>query len=154
MKNPLLDLHPDLEFLDRGFLDGATYRMDFLDPQAIVPLADKFGLTYCFYTLEHVRDPWLWCKHLLYITAPGGYVYLSTVFWFPYHPSPEDYWRFSPDALGLLFEGENILWKGWEDRVGVAILVRKRHEEHIASYSGLSAVRLCVEDAVPAAMGL
>ena len=38
------------------------------------------------------------------IATPGGLVIVSTVFCYPYHPSPHDYWRFTQDGLALLAE--------------------------------------------------
>lgn len=76
---------------------------DFLDWEAIAPLAGRFDLVFCFDTLEHILNPFKFCEHLIYITRPGGYVYVATVLEWPYHPSPEDYFRFSPSGLRKCF---------------------------------------------------
>ena len=57
--NPILEIHPDIFFLDRGFnvetMGGKVHaRIDFLDKKSIENLQDKFDITYCFDTLEHV----------------------------------------------------------------------------------------------------
>ncbi|TFH51109.1 MAG: FkbM family methyltransferase, partial [Lysobacterales bacterium] len=136
-RNPLLDIHPHLAFLDRGFnLEAlntrADHEVDFLDPHVAEALDSRFDMVFCFDTLEHVSDPATFCEHLLRIVRPGGHVYLATVFEWPYHPSPEDYFRFSPSGLrecfrkGLSSVGGTILWCDWEsDRRAVALLANK-----------------------------
>jgi len=126
--NPLLDLYPDILFLDKGFQSqlGIDKIADFLDADDIMRFRQTFQVVTCFDTLEHVENPFKWCRHLRYITVTGGYVYLSTVFNFPYHPSPMDYWRFTPAALSLLFDTAaiEVLDSGWEGDRSVYILGR------------------------------
>jgi hypothetical protein len=40
---------------------------------------------------------------MIFVAKPGGYIYVATVFEWPYHPSPEDYFRFIPAGLRELF---------------------------------------------------
>lgn len=61
------------------------------------------GTAICVDTLEHVRDPVQACKEITRILRPGGAVVLTTCFNFPVHNCPHDYWRFTPDAMRLLF---------------------------------------------------
>lgn len=140
-QNPLLKLYPNMILLDKGFnnqyLGGRTDEfIDMLDNKAINHLKDRFDLVFSFDTLEHVTDPFTFCDHLLSITKPGGHIYLSTVFSYVYHPSPEDYFRFSPSGLRQCFVGSilgntrnqdvSILWGDWEScGYGVAILLKK-----------------------------
>jgi SAM-dependent methyltransferase len=137
--NPLLELSPGLELLDRGFnVDvvgtSADHVVDFLDPAVASRLEGRFDLVYCFDTLEHVSDPFRFAEHLVRILKPGGHLYLATVFQWAYHPSPEDYFRFSPIGLLEVFTGPvNVmrgqfdpLWLGWgTDPRGVVILGRR-----------------------------
>lgn len=53
--------------------------------------------------LEHVREPQLVVDELWRVLAPGGACILSTRFICPYHPSPNDYYRFTWDSLRHLF---------------------------------------------------
>lgn len=135
-RNPLLALIPELRFLDAGFnIDElhthADERIDFCHAPSIAHLAETFDLVFCFDTLEHIADPVTFCANLLSVTRPGGFIYLSTVFNFVYHPSPEDYFRFSPTGLRAVFSqassaghAAEILWTDWEsDDFGVAILL-------------------------------
>jgi len=123
--NPILDLNREVEFLDPDEDKGAGHKIDFLDAHSILSLQGKYDIVYCFDTLEHIPDPFLFCKHLLEITKIGGYVFVATVFRWPYHPSPEDYWRFTPSALRLLFTESEILWCDWNGPHGVALLARR-----------------------------
>lgn len=109
--NPLKRVIPNLVFLDKGFnveaLNTSAHQvLDFLDRQSIAGLAGRFDLVFCFDTLEHVQNPFRFCEHLIYITKPGGYIYVATVFEWPYHPSPEDYFRFSPSGLRECFTSD------------------------------------------------
>jgi SAM-dependent methyltransferase len=139
-RNPLLDISPKVVFLDRGFNvevigTKADEVVDFLNSKSILHLRDRFDLVYCFDTLEHASNPFRFCEHLIYITKPDGYIYVATVFEWPYHPSPQDYFRFSPEGLRECFENPVnlyrdevvVLWCDWEsDRRAVALLGQRR----------------------------
>lgn len=60
---------------------------------------DQFGTALCLNVLEHVRNPFRVMAALYQVLQPGGVLILETVFSFPYHPSPDDNWRFSPGCL-------------------------------------------------------
>lgn len=132
--NPLTKLIPHLTLLDRGFNEtelgtSSDEKVDFLVPESIEHLRNGFDIVFSFDTLEHVSNPFKFCEHLLRVAKPGGYVYVSTIFSWVYHPSPEDYFRFSPAGLEACFaeaaEG-GVLWSGWEsDERGVAVLAYK-----------------------------
>lgn len=67
-----------------------------------VPLrAESAAIVVSLDTLEHVREPWRFVQDAYRLLAPGGYLFLITVFWFPVHHRP-DYWRFTPDGLEAL----------------------------------------------------
>lgn len=132
-RNPMLDLMPQVRFLDLGFLGGLRgqdIQGDFLDPNVVIPLQDAFRFTCSFTTLEHVGNPFKFARHMALVTQPGGYIWLTSVFSFPYHPSPEDYWRFSPKGLKVLFDDlpVNVSWYGWNDMhpEGVHLFAQKR----------------------------
>lgn len=139
VENPLLAVNPQLTLLDRGFNaeefdTGQDETMDFLDPRAIAHLRDRHALVFCFDTLEHVSNPFVFSDHLVQIARPGGFVYVSTVFSWEYHPSPEDYFRYSPVGLRQCFkdgantsrDGVSIVWCDWEsDERAVALLAYK-----------------------------
>ncbi len=120
--NPLLQVFPKLEFLDRGFNEEAIgtdqdHTVDFTIDEQVAPLLDTYDMAISFDTLEHVDKPVDFCRNLLRVVKPGGYVYLQTVFKYQYHPSPEDYYRFSPTGLKECFRdsGGDILECGWDE---------------------------------------
>jgi SAM-dependent methyltransferase len=131
--NPLLSRLPEIKFFDQGFNANqisteSDIQADFLDFANIAPISDSFDLTVSFDTLEHVRDPFLFCKHLVSITKPGCYLYLQTVFSWKYHPSPKDYFRFSPEGLAECFSQTNVevLECGWDvEEVSTFIFLRR-----------------------------
>jgi SAM-dependent methyltransferase len=112
-ENPLVAAIPGIKFFDKGFNAEAIntssdMEADFLEMDNIVSFLHYFDLSVSFDTLEHVRQPFVFCKHLADITKPGGYIYLQTVFSWVYHPSPKDFFRFSPDGLLECFSGLDV----------------------------------------------
>ena len=77
--------------------------------------AGAFGTAVCLNVLEHVQNPFRVMAALYQLLREGGMLILETVFSFPYHPSPNDYWRFSPDCLRYLAEtaGFTVLECDW-----------------------------------------
>ncbi|MEK6832859.1 MAG: methyltransferase domain-containing protein [Nanoarchaeota archaeon] len=59
---------------------------------------------------EHVNNPYKISDCLFQILKPGGYLFNSTPFLFPHHPSPEDNFRFSPVALRRIHESSGFKW--------------------------------------------
>lgn len=77
--------------------------------------ANTFGTAVCLNVLEHVNNPFRVFAALHQIMREGGLLVLETVFSFPYHPSPNDFWRFSPECLRHLAEtaGFTVLECDW-----------------------------------------
>lgn len=59
---------------------------------------------------EHVDNPYRVSDALFKLLRPGGFLVNSTPFLFPYHPSPEDNFRFSPIALRRIHEASGFKW--------------------------------------------
>ncbi len=76
---------------------------------------DAFGTAVCLNVMEHVQNPFRVFAALYQVMRPNSLLIVETVFSFPYHPSPNDYWRFSPDCLRYLSEtaGFRVLECGW-----------------------------------------
>lgn len=75
-----------------------------------LPVEDgSFDVVLCTQVLEHCDDPAQAVRELRRVTAPGGRVLASTHGVQVYHPSPEDYWRWTHAGLRRLFE-ENAEW--------------------------------------------
>ena len=54
--------------------------------------------------LEHVRYPQRVVAEIFRILKPGGTVYVSVPFVFPYHADPDDFYRFSHRGVSILCE--------------------------------------------------
>jgi SAM-dependent methyltransferase len=54
--------------------------------------------------LEHVRYPQRVVSEIYRILKPGGMVYISVPFIFPFHADPDDFYRFSHKGLEILCE--------------------------------------------------
>jgi SAM-dependent methyltransferase len=57
----------------------------------------------CLSVLEHVDDPAQAVRELYRVVRPGGVVLASTHGCFPWHPYPQDHWRWTQTGLPLLF---------------------------------------------------
>lgn len=64
------------------------------------PVEDaSYDVVLCNQVLEHCDDPRRAVAELRRVTAPRGRVLASTHGVMPYHPSPNDYWRWTTPAL-------------------------------------------------------
>ena len=63
----------------------------------------RFRTVFCLCVLEHCRNPFLMCQNIAGLLEPGGVVYVSVPFAWKFHGYPSDYWRFTPQAIRLLF---------------------------------------------------
>lgn len=77
--------------------------------------ADSFDTAVCLNVIEHVQNPFRVFAALFQVMRAGSILIIETVFSFPYHPSPLDYWRYSPDCLRYLSErsGFKVLECDW-----------------------------------------
>ena len=79
-----------------------------------LPVDDAaFDVVLCTQVLEHCDDPAQAVRELRRVTAPGGRVLASTHGVQVYHPSPEDYWRWTHAGLRRLFT-EHADWESVE----------------------------------------
>lgn len=116
--NPVL---ADYDLLPASpFIQLKQRPLDHIDPQYLIfnpergdpPIEEMegyaFGVIVCVSVLEHVSNPFAVLEGLARNLREGGLLILSTVFAFRYHPAPQDYWRFTPDALRLLAESAGL----------------------------------------------
>ena len=69
-----------------------------------IPLEDaSFDVVLCLQVLEHVPDPAAAVRELRRVAKPGGRVLTSTHGVYPYHPNPNDLWRWTHTGLEHLF---------------------------------------------------
>lgn len=75
-------------------------RAELRGPVEALPADDgSFEVVLCNQVLEHVDDPALAIRELFRVVAPGGRLLLTTHGTQVYHPSPADYWRWTPAGL-------------------------------------------------------
>lgn len=71
---------------------------------------DHFNFAIMVSVFEHVANPYVVSDAIFKIMKPGGYLFNSTPFIFPYHPSPEDNFRYSPKALERIHSSSGFRW--------------------------------------------
>jgi SAM-dependent methyltransferase len=74
-------------------------------------LQRRFGLVVCRALLEHVKNPIIAARNIEGLVREGGHLYVGGPWVWGYHPYPNDYWRLSFAAFGVLFP--NVDWKQW-----------------------------------------
>ena len=62
----------------------------------------------CTSVLEHLKEPSQCISEVTRCLKPGGILLLSTCFIYPFHESPQDYYRFSRRGLKHLLEKNNL----------------------------------------------
>jgi SAM-dependent methyltransferase len=60
---------------------------------------DVFDAVCSEQVLEHVRNPQEVIAEMIRVTKPGGSIYISVPFIYPYHPSPDDFSRWSIEGV-------------------------------------------------------
>jgi len=71
----------------------------------------------CLQVLEHVPAPDAAVRELRRVVRPGGRVLASTHGVYPFHPNPEDLWRWTHTGLERLFR-DNGSWSSVGVRAG------------------------------------
>src|SRR5262249_60491977 len=64
-----------------------------------------FAVVLCTQVLEHGGDPAAAVRELRRVLRPGGCALVSTHGVYPYHPNPDDLWRWTHEGLARLFRG-------------------------------------------------
>lgn len=91
---------------------------DLIGAVEALPVDDaSFDVVLCNQVLEHCDDPVQAVRELRRVTAPGGRVLASTHGVQVYHPSPNDYWRWTHAGLEKLFR-DAADWDTLEVRPG------------------------------------
>ena len=66
--------------------------------------AGRFSGVLCSEVLEHVARPWVALPALREVIRPGGWLVVTTLFSFPEHGFPDDFYRYTRSGLTLLLE--------------------------------------------------
>lgn len=75
------------------------------DIEKRIPFDDnEFKCVLCSEVMEHLYKPWDALKEMHRVTMPGGWVVITTLFSFPVHGYPDDYWRYTPSCMRRLLE--------------------------------------------------
>lgn len=81
---------------------------------------DSFDFCVSDQVLEHVEgDPVTAFRESARVVRPGGFVCHTTCFINEVHGVPRDFWRFTPDALGLMAQlcgCKPLMFAGWGNR--------------------------------------
>jgi SAM-dependent methyltransferase len=78
-----------------------------------LPFLDaSIDLVICESVIEHVLEPELVFKEIVRVLAPGGYAYVSLPFMYPFHASPNDFTRFTRNALRRRFSELEVVDEG------------------------------------------
>lgn len=79
-----------------------------------LPYADgSFGSVIAMNTFEHVPRFWRGLEEVYRVLRPDGALFLAAPFYFRIHDYPNDYWRFTPEAFGLLLADYPSQILGW-----------------------------------------
>ncbi len=78
--------------------------IDAVCPAEQLPIRDGWAdVVLCLSVLEHVDDPSQVVRELHRVVNGSGVVFASTHGCFPWHPYPQDHWRWTQTGLPLLF---------------------------------------------------
>ena len=80
--------------------------------------AGRFGAFVAMAVFEHLERPWIAAREVARVLAPGGLFLVGTHQCFPLHGFPQDFFRFSKEALSLIFAdaGLEILEASYSER--------------------------------------
>ncbi|MHB1711889.1 MAG: methyltransferase domain-containing protein [Acidimicrobiales bacterium] len=73
---------------------------------------ESVGTALMLDTVEHVREPWKAMQEIHRCLKPGGLVLMTSVFFFPIHSFPDDYWRFTASAMDVLLQDFDLAHTG------------------------------------------
>ena len=83
------------------------------DVEALPLETSSVGTVLALNTFEHVPRFWRGFEEIYRVLRPEGALLVSCPFYFRIHNFPSDYWRFSPEALGVLLEAYPSKILGW-----------------------------------------
>jgi SAM-dependent methyltransferase len=108
----LRSLFPEKPFLGIDIRPGLG--VDQVADVESLPLeSHSIGTAIALNTFEHVPRFWRGFEELYRVLRPDGALLVSCPFYFRIHNFPSDFWRFSPEALGLLLERYPSKILGW-----------------------------------------
>ncbi len=111
--------HPDSEITDARYPAVDIHSLPYPDNSFDFFLADQ--------VIEHVRHPFIAAEEIFRVLKTGGWAIVTTCLMNPVHKEPEDFWRFTPDGLKILFEkfSEVFQCEGWGNGQAVDLMINK-----------------------------
>ena len=99
---------PEFRYLgvDRELGPGVDAACDFTEPLESLQNRigdEKFRTVICFSVMEHCKDPFKMAGNITSVAERKGTLFLSVPWVWNIHAFPDDYWRFTPSAIRLLF---------------------------------------------------
>lgn len=79
---------------------GVDVVCDMHDPPAL--WLGRFSGVLCSEVMEHVARPWVFLPAVRSCMRPGARIVVTTLFSFPEHGFPSDYYRYTREGLALL----------------------------------------------------
>lgn len=104
----------------------------------------EFDAVFSIAVFEHLAMPWIVAREINKVLKVGGITYHGTVFSWPTHERPWDFWRLSDEGLKVLFSpvlGYEVIGAGMFDRVSMHFReLRAGHEgfPHADAYASSS----------------
>ena len=102
-------LHPSAKFIMSDFQEGLDVDV-VCDIQSLGDAfaRDSIDVVIACSVFEHVQRPWIAAHQIARVLKPGGMVFVQTHQSFPIHGYPNDYWRYTTEALTTIFEDANL----------------------------------------------
>jgi len=109
---PFRGLFPENEYVGVDLEDGKNVDVvqDLTEGVGDLP-KNHFELVICCSILEHVKNPFKVAENISSLTVSGGILFNTTPWIWRFHPYPDDYFRYTPSAIKVLFPEFT-----WEDR--------------------------------------
>jgi SAM-dependent methyltransferase len=114
------------------------------DVEALPQRDASVGTVLALSTFEHVRRFWKGFDEVRRVLRPDGVFVVASPFYFHVHAYPNDYWRFTPEALDSLLEDypERILgWHGPARRMANTWAIAFREKSRIPTAGDLKRYR-------------
>lgn len=89
--------------------NARTFCGDICSPDFIENISGRYDCVFTYNALEHFHDPFVAAENMVKLLLPRGVLLCSTVFAWRFHPVPNDYFRFSDQALEYIFSVRNGL---------------------------------------------
>jgi len=125
----------DVKHLDIKQAEGVDVVGDFEDPTFLQRLRTmQFKSVFCSNLLEHVEQRQEICRTMLSIVPPGGWLFISVPYQYPYHPDPVDTgFRPTTEELAAVFPGTRVIASAVVG--GETILQRRRGQPAIFAFT-------------------